>query len=157
MCGLKGSFRMLTASALVVLFAGCGGEVGQDEAGDTLATTEQAVCGPPADIWQQFIEKQSPPSVVQSVATASYYYTTTTFCDSDPDTDYVFVFRLNYSCNPDGLKWYSSNFFIVNGLGNLNARSPVASDDDVHLCIGDNSVNILGINNILQNLYVYYP
>jgi hypothetical protein len=162
MDGFKGAIRTLAASSLVALFAGCGGEAGQEGltgagADDGLATTEQAVCGPPADIWQQFVEKVYPPATVKAVAHASYYYTTTTFCDNDPDTDYVFVFRLNYSCNPDSLKWYSSDGWATTLLGDLNSRSPVATDDDVHVCIGDNHVNFLGVNSILQNMYVYVP
>lgn len=66
-------------------------------------------CGPPADIWQQLIEEQQR-TTNGARAYASYYYTTTHFCDNEPDTDYVFVFRLNYNCNPDSLRWWSDDF-----------------------------------------------
>lgn len=46
----------------------------------------------------------------------------------------------------------------------LNAKSPVSSDDDVHLCIGDGSLRLIGQGSltvgiwfILNSFYVFVP
>jgi hypothetical protein len=107
----------------------------------------EAVCG---FTWKQFIEEASGTS---NRAYASYYYTSTYYCDNDPDTDYVFVFRLNYSCDPDSLRWWSDDAFTRVVLGNLSGGSPVTSDDDVHVCIGDNSLRIIGGGSINSGIW----
>lgn len=128
------------------------------------ATQVMAACPAPAHIWQQFIEEQAPAGNPANKAFASYYYTSQFFCDADPDIDYVFVFRLNYRCNPDSLRWNSNDWLTRATFDGLNSRSPVATDDDVHVCMGENSLRVLGagnlgagINWILRDFYVWAP
>lgn len=128
------------------------------------ASQAMAACPPPAATWQQFIEEQAPPGNPANRASPSYYYTSQYFCDSEPDIDYVFVFRLNYRCNPDSLRWNSNDGLTQLLFDGLNSRSPVASDDDVHVCMGGDRLQILGggnlnagINWIFRDFYVWAP
>jgi len=123
-----------------------------------------AACPAPAATWQQFIEEQAPAGNPANRAFASYYYPSQYFCDSDPDTDYVFVFRLNYRCNPDSLRWNSGHWPTTTIFDSLNSKSPVASDDDVHVCFGGDRLSLLGAGNlsygielIWRNFYVWAP
>lgn len=112
-----------------------------------------AVCG---FSWEQFIENDDNGSGTR--VGPSYYYTNWSgVCDDDPsDMEYVFVYRLNYSCDPDGLRYDNGGYWHS---ANLRVLSPVSSDDDVHVCIGSGTLRWWygnDVNNVWNNLKVYY-
>ncbi|HEX5748266.1 MAG TPA: hypothetical protein VFZ09_18650 [Archangium sp.] len=121
-----------------------------------LAAPLQARAACPAPLWEQVVENDES-SGGSNYTAPSYYYTTTTgICDNDPDTDYVFVFKGNfYSCNPDGLRYTNGGYLNSDSLRILRRA---LTDDDVHVCMGDNTVNFWygGVNNVWNSLRLYY-
>lgn len=103
-----------------------------------LPAPAEACCG---CTWTQLAEKESG-SFNKTIA--SYYYRDTAqVCDDGDtsDTDYILVFRLPYNCDPDSLRFYSDSWTIRPLLpGTLKIFTPVTSDDDVHMCIGQDRV-----------------
>ncbi len=112
-----------------------------------------AVC--PAPTWSQFAENNDSGSGTR--VAASYYYTNVSgVCDNDPDVDYVFVYKGNfYNCDPDKIR-YDNGGWINNS--DFKISRVVLSDDDVHLCMGDNTLYwFYGNNpgNVLSGLKLY--
>lgn len=90
------------------------------------------------NIWQQFIQEEASDKGTR----ATGWYTTTTTCDNEPDTDYVFAFQLD-ARNPDGLRfrtdykrvgWALPDQLNAYGLNFFEAR----------VCVGRNTVTAAG-------------
>ncbi|MDI7277946.1 MAG: hypothetical protein QME94_18350, partial [Anaerolineae bacterium] len=60
-------------------------------------------------LWRQYVEEL--PGTINKTY-ASGWYTSQYECDTDPDTDYVFVYNLNYQQNPDSLKFYFDDWRV---------------------------------------------
>lgn len=101
----------------------------------TVSVSASAVC--PAPTWTQFAENND--SGTGTRVAPSYYYTNYSgVCDNDPsDLDYVFVYRFSYNCDPDKIRYDNGSRIHSD---NLKISRLVLSDDDVHLCMGDNTL-----------------
>lgn len=79
---------------------------------------------------------------------AHWYYQDQYFCDGDPDTDWVFVYYLDYQQNPDSLRVYTDDWEL-RGLIYTVYRGYVkgfAKDSWTvcRVCLGDNVVSRFG-------------
>lgn len=102
--------------------------------------------------WRQYVEEL--PGATKKTY-ASSWYTSQYECDTDADTDYVFVYNLNYQQNPDSLKFYFDDWRVETALpSSLSAFA--RSWTECRLCVGDITVGLAGgAGNIKSHVWIH--
>ncbi len=118
---------------------------------------------PNPSLWRQYIENRWTSGVPWNAAFANFYVNDLE-CESDfwsdPDPDWRFSFPMNYSQNPDGLKWTTTNAqvytaFMVAYQGNLNGFA--WSWNHAMLCLGTGGVSAAGGPDNVKNAVFLTP
>jgi hypothetical protein len=99
--------------------------------------------------------RQMPPKWIQNIERATYNNTTLYSvdhiyhdqysCDSEPDTDHVLVFYLDYQQNPDSLKLYHALVPV-----GTTFRGYALEWNECRVCMGDTWWTILGGESAVQ-------
>ncbi|HEX6288287.1 MAG TPA: hypothetical protein VFZ66_03810 [Herpetosiphonaceae bacterium] len=125
-----------------------------------VSTTASCDPGAVPNCWQQNIEEiYIPPSGSYYGAFTEGWYTTTTTCDKEDDTDYVFAGRRD-AINPDKLRWTSTSTqvtYAIELINGTNINSYGLNLYEVRMCLGDNTVSYAGgPDKVRASLYTYY-
>jgi hypothetical protein len=101
-------------------------------------------------LWAQMIEKADG-SINKTYP--SYYYQGQYYCDNDADIDYTLVYNMNYGQNPDSLRYYSTDRFII-WFGPSALKGYSYTWDKVHVCVGT-LIDLSPLSFLMNAVYLH--
>ncbi len=109
-------------------------------------------------LWRQPIENRA--TFWSHEPYASFYYRDD-HCEHDfwyqPDEDWVFYFEMNYSSNPDGLRWTTDSswvYSVFHGAYGGDLNSFAHSFNHVKICIGGSAASAAGKDHIKNTVFL---